>query len=136
MLLDSAIYGRLPVKEYWPALNNTQSQDVSPDGRLLVAASFNGSVCIRKMRDGSSTFLWTGEGASCQTVKFSPNGRCVAASIIDDFLRIWNVRSRQLVGKWDGREEPMRSVAFSPDGEELLSGWNDDILGCQFASSN
>jgi WD40 repeat protein len=104
-----------------------KSVDVSPDGRLLVAASF-GSVCIRKMRDGSSQFLWTGTGASYTTTKFSPNGRYVAASTMDEFVRIWNVRSGQLVGKWNAQQEHMRSIAFSQDGEELLSGRWDGTM--------
>jgi hypothetical protein len=102
------------------------SVDVSPDGRLFVAASF-GSVCIRKMRDGSSKFLWTGTRSSYTTTKFSPNGQYVAASIIGEHVRIWNVRSGQLVGKWNA-QQLIWSIAFSPDGAELMSGGWDGTM--------
>jgi glucose repression regulatory protein TUP1 len=98
-----------------------QSVDVSPDGHLLIAASF-GSVCIWKMRDGSSKFLWTGTDANYTTAKFSPNGRYVAASMMNEFVRIWNVRSSQLVGKWNTQQKYIWSIASSPDGAELMSG--------------
>jgi WD40 repeat protein len=109
--------------------------DVSPDGRLLVTASSFGSVCIGKMRDGSSKTIWTDRVSTLKMVKFSPNGRYVAVSMtMDKFLRIWNVRSCQLVGKWNG-QQIIRSVAFSPDGEDLMSGgWDGTIKSWDVSS--
>jgi WD40 repeat protein len=99
------------------------SVDISPDGRLLVTALSNGSIVIRKMRDGSSKVLRTKDiDASCGAVKFSPNGRYVVASTTDQFLRVFSVRSGQLVGKWNSQQDYMWFVAFLPDGEELMSG--------------
>lgn len=100
---------------------SVRSLDVSPDGRLLVTGSFDRSVRIWKIHDGSSKFLST-EGECYTSVRFSPNSRYVAASNSDNFLRIWDVRSGHLVGKWKDHEGMIRSVAFSPNGEKLVSG--------------
>lgn len=105
------------------------SLDVSPDGRLLVTTSYDNSVRIWKMRDGSSKLLSL-EGNTPTSVKFSPNGRHVAVSNVDGFLRILDVRSGRLVGKWKGHEHRIASLAFSPDGEKLVSGDWDGSMRC------
>jgi WD40 repeat protein len=94
-----------------------------------------GSVCIGKMRDGSSRTIWTDIGFGLKAAKFSPNGRYVVALTTDEFVRIWNVRSGQLIGKWNGQQDQIRSIAFSPGGQELMSGgWDGTIKSWDVSS--
>lgn len=110
------------------------SLDVSPNGRLLVTGSYDYSVRIWKMRDGSSKRLVSTISQNYTSVRCSPNGRYVAASNDDGFLRIWDARSCHLIGRWKGHDET-RSLASSPDGETLVSSGRDPRVKCWDAGS-
>lgn len=104
-----------------------RSLDISIDGRLLVTGSFDNSLRIWKIRDGSSKLLSIDDGTHA-SVRFSPNGRYVAAANSDRCLRIWDVRSGHLIRKWRGHTSNVQCLAFSPDGERLVSGGWDNIV--------
>lgn len=102
--------------------------DISPDGRHLVTCSYDYSIRIWSLRDGSSKSLLSTPGYYFISAKFSPNGRYVVASNLDRILRIWDVRSSQLIGRWDGNKESIWSLVFSPDEELLVTGCWDGVV--------
>jgi WD40 repeat protein len=102
-----------------------QSVDVSPDGRLLVAASFNGSVCIRKIRDGSWKFLWTGEGASWQTVDMLQRQSLM---ILCEYGMCAPVN-------WSESGMVNKNIYGLLHFRRMGHGWNE-VLGCQFTPND
>jgi glucose repression regulatory protein TUP1 len=114
--------------------SSVESVDFSPNGRLVVSASWDGTVRIWNVRDGSAK-VFTDNADIFWSVRFSPNGQYVAAGNTDGFLRIWDVRTGRLVKRWTGHKDGVWSVAFTPDGKGLVSGSGDGVVKCWDVSS-
>jgi WD40 repeat protein len=118
----------------------------SPSGTEIMAASWDGTVRVWDMSDGSEMAPLVGgsnvtnwETLHCCAV--SPDGRWVAAGGYqepegadagpgagDGLLRLWDFRSKVEVGVLAGVENPIDCCAFSPDGQLLLAGAVDGTL--------
>ena len=98
----------------------------SPNGRSLASASFDQSVQIWNIHDGSSKVL--GSGNEFFSLAFSPDGRYVAAGDYKDSLWIWDSRTHTLVAKWRGHTNSVLCIGFTPDGNGLVSGGLDNMV--------
>lgn len=106
----------------------------SPDGRFLVSGSYDESVRIWRLRDGSSVELCD-NAMGFYAVCFSPDGRYIAAANSDKNLRIWCTRTGKLVVKWMAHTQSPMTVAYTSDGKRLVSGGNDQTIKCWDVSS-
>ena len=112
--------------------------DLSPNGRLLVSASFGRSVCIWDLRDGSRRKQWYGS-RKFWSVSFHPAGRYVAAGDEDAVLWVWDVRTGQLVTKYKitcsvlDDSFKFLSVIFTSDGKRLTTARNETVQCWDFA---
>jgi WD40 repeat protein len=93
--------------------------DISPDGKLMAAATARGPVCLYDARTGEVRRKWQGHKDGAFQVKFSPDGnRLVGWSWRSD-IRVWDVSSGkellQLPLPGDGHV-----YTFSPDGGILV----------------
>ena len=111
---------------------------MSPNGRLLVSASYDNSVCIWDLRDGSRRKQWYGS-RSFSSVSFQPAGRYVAAGDEDAVLWVWDVRTGQLVTKYkitcsvlDDSFDFLR-VVFTSDGKRVMIARNGTVQCWDFA---
>lgn len=96
----------------------------SPDGRYLVSGSYDDSVRIWRLRDGSSWELFD-NALGYFAVCFSPDGEYIAAANSDKTLRLWRTRTGKLADRWLAHTESASTVAFTLDGKGLVSGSND-----------
>jgi len=107
--------------------------DFSPNGRLLVSASYDNTVRLWNMHDGATKLL-TEENPTflddpCYlSAVFSPDGRYVAASHRDGMVRIWDVYTCQLTRRMKMHTDWASCVAFMPDGKGFVSGGWDRKL--------
>ena len=110
----------------------------SPNSHSLVSGSFDRTVRIWNIRDGSSKVLpLTGSPEIFLSVVFSPDGRYIAAGNHDGSLWIWNSRTHRLLAKWWGHTYGVWCTVFTPDGKGLISGdgdrtakyWDVSLLG-------
>ena len=106
---------------------DTASLEFSPNGQFLVSASWDCTVRLWRMRDGSSRQLMVTDGIP-NTVSFSVQGRYVFSGNDDSCLRIWDTRTDKLMAKWKGHLGRVWCVALSKDGKGLVSGGEDKIL--------
>jgi len=110
-----------------------ESVNFSPDGRLVVSASWDGSVRIWNLRDGSAkVFMDIDDALLSSFVSFSPTGQFIAVGtdMTDMIMKKWDARTSQLVThlRWTGHIGSIWSVAFSPDGRGLVSGSSDGVV--------
>jgi WD40 repeat protein len=114
-------------------IRRTQSIALSPNGRLLAAAS--GHLGDNKVH------LWdisTGESLLPQenshregvlSVAFSPDGKWIATASADNTTRLWNAATGEHVRKIDEGTGWARYIEFFPDGQRVAIGRETRVVG-------
>ena len=104
---------------------------MSPNGRLLVSASWDRSVCVWNLRDGSRRNQWYGS-SSFSSVSFHPDGRYLAAGDGNADFWVWDVRTGQPVAKCNIGESAYLRVAIAPDGRRVATGREEQLCCLDF----
>ncbi|CAE6474956.1 unnamed protein product, partial [Rhizoctonia solani] len=113
------------------------SVSFSSDAALIASSSYDHTVCIWKVSDGSLAFEpFRGHTGSVNSVAFSPDGMYLASGSHDSTIRIWGTRGpsycRSILA---GHELSVESVMFSSDGMQIVSGAYDQTVCIWDASS-
>jgi WD40 repeat protein len=107
--------------------NHIESVAVSPDGLLLAAGSYDGSVYIWKISDGMRLKTLKESQSPIWSVSFSPNNAILAAASLDGWVHTWNTDdwSRTELAFTPGKENPVFSLAFSPDNKYIAFSYGN-----------
>jgi cytochrome c len=95
------------------------SAALSPDGRLIAAASIRGSVAIIERRSRMLVRTVVGPGLPVWSVAFFPDSRTLLSGGTDRVIRRWNTESGEPVGDAvvGAPEDPLAAFAGDPGAE-------------------
>ncbi len=95
--------------------------DVSPDGRTLATAGYDGTVRLWNLTTRRTRAVLTGHSDSVQAVAFSPDGTTLASAGDDRTVRLWDVATGRRKATLTGHTSPLFALDFSPDGKTLAA---------------
>ena len=101
----------------------------SPDGEVLAAGSWGGTVHVWRVVDGALLRTLGGEMGWASGIAFSPDGEVLAVALSDGTVRLWRTTDWTPLHTLEGdRQFAARDVAFSPDGLLLAAAWSDGTV--------
>jgi WD40 repeat protein len=93
----------------------------SPDGNRLASGSWDNSVRVWDLANGTELLCLRGHEKCVDCVAFSPNGRHLVSGSSDKTLRIWDATSGAEILCLPEQEGEVRTLAFSPDGRVIAA---------------
>lgn len=93
----------------------------SPAGRLMASGSYDNTVILWSLDDGSIAGKLEGHTDQVFRVAFSPDGKFLATCSGDGTTILWDVAKRERQAVMTGHGDPVIDVAFSTDGRSLAT---------------
>jgi WD40 repeat protein len=95
---------------------------VSPDGKLLAAGAFRGTVQLWSFPSGQQLGVCLGAGADLRALTFPGGDQVLAAGLSDRAAVLWDVPSGRVRTPEGWPFSIVEQLAFSADGKRLLAG--------------
>ena len=115
----------IPLRTLQPAAM-VNIEAFSPDGQILALGTYDGSVQLWQVSEGTLLRTLEENGSEVECVAFSPDGQILASGSHDGNVQLWQVSDGTLLRTLEGNPDFQRtSVAFSPDGQTLASASYD-----------
>lgn len=96
---------------------------ITADGQVLATASFDHTVGLWNMEDGSRIGGFDGHSNPVACVAFSPDGRQALSGAWGGEVFLWSVATGETVHKLEGHtDERAYAAAFVPDGRRAVTG--------------
>lgn len=93
----------------------------SPDGRLLASASYDKTVILWAIPDGSPAQILTHDDR-IRAVAFSPDGKILATGGNDKTIHLWDVGAGVMLDTFRGLSGRINCIEFNPDGLFIAAG--------------
>jgi WD40 repeat protein len=94
-----------------------RSVAVSPDGRLVVTGSHDGTALVWDLATGQRLRLLDQHGGTVYSVAVGPAGRLAVTGSHDGTASVWDLATGQRLRLLDQHTHPVISVAVSSDGQ-------------------
>ena len=107
----------------------------SPDGKILVSASWDGTIKLWDTKSWRELRTLAGHGWGVYNAVFSPDGKQLASASRDGTVKIWNVATGANTRTLVADSLAVKHVAWSPDGRLLASSGNDSVVKLWDAAS-
>ncbi len=108
--------------------SSVESASFSPDGKLIVSASYDNTVRIWDTQTGKELKKLEGHTHIVASASFSPDGKRIVSASWDKTIRIWDAQTGKELKKLEGHTDIVESASFSPDGKRIVSASNDSTV--------
>jgi WD40 repeat protein len=112
--------------------SNIVSAAFSPDGTVLATGSWDDTVKLWSLSDGSLIRTLEGHGSDVNSVAFSPDGALLAGSGWgpadgkgNNSATVWTVADGTIRFRLEGHKSHVDQVRFSPDGSRIATASDD-----------
>ncbi|MEK7992084.1 MAG: TIR domain-containing protein [Thiotrichaceae bacterium] len=110
-------------RKIWQHLDKVNHISYSPDGKMLVTASEDGSAQVRYLSGKLVTILHGHKRGIVQAL-FSPDNQHILTISRDRTARLWNL-SGELITEMTGHNDELVSAAFSSDNQYIVTASTD-----------
>jgi WD40 repeat protein len=97
----------------------------SPDGKLIVTASVDGTAMVWDVATGAEVHILAGHTAGVNLAVFSHDGKLIVTASDDTTAKVWDVATGAEVHTLAGHTDWVASVVFSPDGKLIVTASGD-----------
>jgi WD40 repeat protein len=94
----------------------------SPDGKLLISGSADGSAIIWDVEKRALRHKLRGDAAGSYVVVFTPDGARAVSGSEGTTLKLWSVKDGREIATLSGHKDMVRSLAVSPTDGFIASG--------------
>jgi WD40 repeat protein len=101
------------------------AESFSPNGRLLVTSSADGSAAVWSVQNGNRLLLLVGSTGVAEDASFSPDAKEIAVAFGDRLARIFSSDDGRLLAPLAGHTDAVTSVHFDPSGQTIVTGSSD-----------
>ncbi|WP_375769088.1 SIR2 family protein [Archangium gephyra] len=101
---------------------------VTPDGRRVVSASWDGTLKIWDLETGRELVALVGHGNYVIACAVTPDGRHVVSASHDGTLKVWELRTGREVVTLVGHAREVNDCVVTPDGRRVVSASYDGTL--------
>jgi WD40 repeat protein len=102
--------------------SGVKSLAFSPDGSLLASGSYDSTVRLWKVSNGSLIKTFTGHNMPVTAVAFSPDGKLLTSASYDGSIKLYDVEHQQILQTMIENSGAILSLSFSEDGKILAIG--------------
>lgn len=103
--------------------------DWSPDGQLIAAACYDGSVRLIEAASGRVLPHVLNHPRTVMSVAWNPQGKLLATSWWDNRIFLWDSTHWKISRRLEGHAKEVLEIAWSPSGDLLASACNDNTVG-------
>ncbi len=97
----------------------------SPDGKVLAAGGWDGTVRLWDVAEGKELHLFHEQNAPVRALAFSPHGNLFACPGKGSEIVIREAATGKEISRLTGHQRSITAIAFSPDGKLLASKSQD-----------
>jgi guanine nucleotide-binding protein subunit beta-2-like 1 protein len=137
---DGYRYG-VPLRRLTGHSHFVQDVALSSDGQFALSGSWDGTLRLWDLSNGSTTRRFVGHTKDVLSVAFSADNRQIVSGSRDKTINLWNTLGhRKFTFKEDGHEEWVSCVRFSPNFVDVpllvSAGWDKvvkvwDLTSCK-----
>lgn len=108
--------------------DSTKSTVLTPNGRLLLSSSTNGTVWVWDYQSGQLLQTLRGHSDPVNVVIVAPGGRQALSGSNDLSIKVWDLESGECLVTLNGHQKPIYGLAVTPDGTRMVSAsWDKTI---------
>jgi WD40 repeat protein len=108
--------------------NTVKTLAVSPNGRRVLSAGDDRTICLWDLHDGREHRRLTGHKGDVNGVAFIPDGRHAVSGGRDQTIRLWDLDDGREVPRFGRQKGMVLSVVVAPDGRFALTSNFDTTL--------